>query len=48
VRLRAAPCGPQVHWMYRCRNYRNMAIIFFIFAVILVIILWVAGAFKNV
>jgi len=36
----------KVHWLYRCRNYRNLAIIFFLLAVVIILILWAAGAFK--
>jgi len=36
----------KVHWMFRCRSWRNMAIIFVLVAVVIVLILWAAGAFK--
>jgi hypothetical protein len=37
----------KVHWMFKCRSWRNMAIIIVLLAVVIVLILWAAGAFKQ-
>jgi t-SNARE complex subunit (syntaxin) len=37
----------KARWTFAWRNIRNLLIIFFILAVILVLVLWVAGVFNS-